>query len=130
MVIGWGVLRKAGFALREGLLLMDYELDQNGFMKPGTGKKFPLNASARDIGRSSVGMGVYLTSLQLFVVLNLLLGIFVGIPLMVMNGVESNFTDEFLVRVNGQDQVANVLLLFSPLVSNLLYTFLWMHPDP
>lgn len=97
--------REKALNFRKGLLLMEYELDERGLPIPGTGRQFPLSASARDIGQFSVGMGVYLTSLQLFSLLALSLAFFVGIPLMVMNGLGSEFTSTYVVEAGGEVQV-------------------------
>lgn len=99
------ICRDRALSFRKGLLLMEYELDERGLAIPGTGQQFPLTASPRDIGRFSVGMGVYLTSIQLFVMLALFMAFAVGTPLMIMNGIGDNFTSTYVLQTNGENQV-------------------------
>ncbi|GMH32281.1 hypothetical protein BSKO_00115 [Bryopsis sp. KO-2023] len=96
--------RSKAIELRKNLLMMDFEWDGNGFPNQGTGKPYKLTASAREIGRLSVGMGVYLTSLQLFIVLALFMTLIIGVPLMAMNATANNFQDTFLLESKTHNQ--------------------------
>ena len=84
---------------RDALLLYEYSRDAAGLSIPGTHRSFKLNANPRQIGQESVGLGVYLTSIIMYMVIMLLLTL-LSIYLIVNNSQQRGYAETYTSFVN------------------------------
>lgn len=81
------------------MLLYDYSRDAAGLPIPGTQRRFKLNANPRQIGQESIGLGVYLTSIIMYMVIMLLLTL-LSIYLIVDNSQQKGYAETYTSYVN------------------------------
>jgi len=84
---------------RNALLLYEYSRDAAGLPIPGTLRRFKLNANPRQIGQESIGLGVYLTSIIMYMVIMLLLTL-LSIYLIVDNSQQKGYAETYTSYVN------------------------------
>ena len=85
---------------RDALLLYEYDRDAAGLPIAGTQRLFKLTANPRQIGQKSVGLGVYLTSIILYMAIMILLAL-LSLYLIVNNSQQAGYTDTYTLFVNG-----------------------------
>lgn len=79
-------------------------------MKLDTERPFPLNALPREIGKYSVGLGIYFTTLILFGILLILLCVD-GFILTMLNIFANNFAKELCIHtIEGDNHTFTVIL--------------------
>ncbi len=81
------------------MLLYEYSRDAAGLPIPGTQRCFKLNANPRQIGQESIGLGVYLTSIIMYMVIMLLLTL-LSIYLIVDNSQQKGYAETYTSYVN------------------------------
>ncbi len=81
------------------MLLYEYSRDAAGLPIPGTQRRFKLNANPRQIGQESIGLGVYLTSIIMYMVIMLLLTL-LSIYLIVDNSQQKGYAETYTSYVN------------------------------
>ena len=84
---------------RDALLLYEYGYDAAGLPIPGSQRRFRLSANPRQIGQESVGLGVYLTSIIMYMAIMLLLTV-LSIYLIVDNSHQKGYTQTYTAFVN------------------------------
>ena len=81
------------------MLLYEYSRNAAGLPIPGTQRRFKLNANPRQIGQESVGLGVYLTSVIMYMGILCLLTLLM-IYLTVDNSQQNGYTEKYTSFVN------------------------------
>lgn len=84
---------------RNALLLYEYSRNAAGLPMPGTQRHFKLSANPRQIGQESVGLGVYLTSVIMYMGILLVLALLM-IYLTVDNSQQNGYTQTYTSFVN------------------------------
>ena len=84
---------------RNALLLYEYSRNAAGLPIPGTQRRFKLSANPRQIGQESVGLGVYLTSVIMYMGILALLTL-LTIYLTVDNSQQKGYTEQYTSYVN------------------------------
>ena len=84
---------------RNALLLYEYSRNAAGLPIPGTQRHFKLSANPRQIGQESVGLGVYLTSVIMYMGILSLLALLM-IYLTVDNSQQNGYTQTYTSFVN------------------------------
>lgn len=97
MLASWH--RALALKRQKALLLYEYSRDAAGLPVPGTQRRFKLNANPRQIGQESIGLGVYLTSIIMYMIIMLLLTL-LSIYLVVNNTQQRGYTDTYTSYVN------------------------------
>ena len=92
-------LRELAAKRRDALLLYEFSRDAAGLPIPGTQRRFKLTANPRQIGQESVGLGVYLTTIILYMGIMLLLAL-LSIYLIVDNSKQAGYTETYTAFVN------------------------------
>lgn len=103
---------------RDALLLYEFSRDAAGLPIPGTHRRFKLTSNPRQIGQESVGLGVYLTTIILYMGIMLLLAL-LSIYLVVDNSKQAGYTETYTVFVNNVRLVPSALYRIATL---LLYS--------
>lgn len=84
---------------RNALLLYEYSRNAAGLPMPGTQRHFKLSANPRQIGQESVGLGVYLTSVIMYMGILFVLALLM-IYLTVDNSQQNGYTQTYTSFVN------------------------------
>lgn len=84
---------------RNALLLYEYSRNAAGLPIPGTQRHFKLSANPRQIGQESVGLGVYLTSVIMYMGILILLALLM-IYLTADNSQQNGYTQTYTSFVN------------------------------
>ena len=92
-------LRQLAAKRRDALLLYEFGRDAAGLPIPGTQRRFKLTSNPRQIGQESVGLGVYLTTIILYMGIMLLLAL-LSIYLIVDNSKQAGYTQTYTAFVN------------------------------
>lgn len=92
-------LRELAAKRRDALLLYEFSRDAAGLPIPGTQRRFKLTANPRQIGQESVGLGVYLTTIILYMGIMLLLAL-LSVYLIVDNSKQAGYTETYTAFVN------------------------------
>lgn len=84
---------------RDALLLYEFSRDAAGLPIPGTQRRFNLTSNPRQIGQESVGLGVYLTTIILYMGIMLLLAL-LSVYLIVDNSKQAGYAETYTAFVN------------------------------
>lgn len=84
---------------RNALLLYEYSRNAAGLPIPGTQRRFKLSANPRQIGQESVGLGVYLTSVIMYMGILLVLTLLTIYPT-VDNSQQKGYAEKYTSFVN------------------------------
>lgn len=93
------ICRSLAVKRRNALLLYEYSRNAAGLPIPGTQRHFKLSANPRQIGQESVGLGVYLTSVIMYMGILFLLALLM-IYLTVNNSQQNGYTQTYTSFVN------------------------------
>lgn len=89
---------------RNALLLYEYSRNAAGLPIPGTQRRFKLSANPRQIGQESVGLGVYLTSVIMYMGILFLLTL-LTIYLTADNSQQKGYTEQYTSYVNNVSSI-------------------------
>lgn len=93
------ICRALAVKRRNALLLYEYSRNAAGLPIPGTQRRFKLSANPRQIGQESVGLGVYLTSVIMYMGILFVLTL-LTIYLTVDNSQQKGYTETYTSFVN------------------------------